>query len=92
MLSQPLLLSIQADKKPGDLDLNQLQSFLNMILRGMEWKESGKRVTVLLLSQILNKQTEGTRSLEVLHLLKVQTPLYTASVFSTHRIDLFWNQ
>lgn len=39
MLPQPLLLSRQADKKSGDLDLNQLQSFLNMILIGMEQRE-----------------------------------------------------
>lgn len=49
--------------------------------------ESWKHVTVLLLSQVLNKWTE-----EVLHFLKVQTPLYTNSVFSTHWFGLFWNQ
>jgi len=40
MLPQPLLLSRQADKKSGDLDLNLLHSFLNMMLIGMEQKES----------------------------------------------------
>lgn len=79
MLPQPLLLSRQPDKKSGDLDLNQLQSFVNMILIGMEQRER-ERVEnmwqVLLLSQILNKWTE-----EVLYFLKVQTSLYTNSVF-----------